>query len=37
MGATGAVSVLIDANGQLGTINSLRRFKEDIRPLGSAS
>lgn len=36
-GATGAVAVLIDANGQLGTINSSRRFKEDIQPMGSAS
>ena len=29
--------MLIDANGQLGTINSSRRFKEDIQPMGSAS
>jgi len=36
-GATGAVQVLIDANGQLGTINSSRRFKEDIQPMGSVS
>jgi hypothetical protein len=36
-GATGAVAVLIDANGQLGTINSSRRFKEDIQPMGSVS
>ena len=36
-GATGAVAVLIDANGQLGTINSSRRFKEDIEPMGSVS
>jgi hypothetical protein len=34
---TGAVAVLIDANGQLGTINSSRRFKEDIQPMGSVS
>jgi hypothetical protein len=36
-GATGAVTVLIDANGQLGTFNSSRRFKEDIQPMGSVS
>jgi hypothetical protein len=36
-GATGAVAVLIDANGQLGTINSSRQFKEDIQPMGSVS
>src|SRR4030095_12854937 len=31
------VNVLIDGNGQLGTINSSRRFKEDIRDMGGAS
>ena len=36
-GATGAVAVLIDSKGQLGTINSSRRFKEDIQPMGSVS
>ena len=36
-GATGAVAVLVDANGQLGTINSSGRFKEDIQPMGSVS
>ena len=36
-GATGAVAVLVDGNGQLGTINSSRRFKEDIQPMGSVS
>jgi hypothetical protein len=36
-GLTGAVAVLIDANGQLGTINSSRRFKDDIQPMGSVS
>jgi hypothetical protein len=36
-GSTGAVAVLIDANGQLGTINSSRRFKEDIQTMGSVS
>jgi hypothetical protein len=33
-GATGAVAVLIDANGQLGTISSSERFKEDIQGVG---
>ena len=34
---TGGVAsqVLVDANGQLGTTSSSRRFKQDIRPLGS--
>lgn len=36
-GKTGAVPVLIDANGQLGTINSSRRVKEDIQPMGDVS
>jgi len=31
------VAVLIDANGQLGTINSSQRFKEDIQPRMVAS
>jgi hypothetical protein len=35
-GLTGA-SVLVDANGQLGTISSSRRYKEDIEPMGDAS
>ncbi len=30
----GAVPVMIDANGQLGTLNSSRRFKQDIAPMG---
>ncbi len=30
----GAVPVMIDANGQLGTLNSSRRFKQDITPMG---
>jgi hypothetical protein len=31
------VPVLIDANGQLGTMNSSLRFKEDIQDMGDAS
>jgi hypothetical protein len=36
-GAADAVSVVIDSNGQLGTINSSRRYKEDIRDMADAS
>jgi hypothetical protein len=36
-GQNNAVPVLIDSNGQLGTISSSRRFKEDIRAMGDAS
>jgi hypothetical protein len=36
-GAANAVSVVIDSNGQLGTINSSRRYKEDINDMGDAS
>jgi hypothetical protein len=36
-GRSDAVAVLIDANGQLGTINSSRRYKEDIQPMGDVS
>jgi hypothetical protein len=32
-----AVNVVIDSNGQLGTVNSSRRFKEDIQDMGNAS
>jgi hypothetical protein len=32
-----AVPVMIDSNGQMGTITSSRRFKEDIRDMGGAS
>jgi hypothetical protein len=32
-----AVPVLIDGNGQLGTVNSSRRYKEDIKDMGDAS
>jgi len=35
-GGTGA-AVLVDANGQLGTISSSRRFKDDIQDMGDAS
>ena len=30
-------AVVIDANGQLGTISSSRRYKEDIQPMADAS
>jgi hypothetical protein len=36
-GLTPASQVLIDANGQLGTIQSSRRYKEDIEPMADAS
>jgi hypothetical protein len=36
-GASNAVNVLIDSNGQLGTVNSSRRFKFDILDMGEAS
>ena len=36
-GLAGAVPVLIDANGQLGTASSSARFKEDIQDMGGAS
>ena len=36
-GAANAVTVLIDGNGQLGTVNSSRRYKEDIQDMGDAS
>ncbi|HTT63142.1 MAG TPA: tail fiber domain-containing protein [Bryobacteraceae bacterium] len=36
-GANNAVPVVIDANGQLGTVSSSRRYKEDIRDMGDAS
>ncbi len=32
-----AIAVLIDSNGQLGTVSSSRRFKEDIRDIGATS
>jgi Chaperone of endosialidase len=36
-GAANAVAVVIDSNGQLGTINSSQRFKKDIRDMDEAS
>ncbi len=36
-GANNAQTVVIDSNGQLGTINSSRRYKEDIADMGDAS
>jgi predicted ribosome quality control (RQC) complex YloA/Tae2 family protein len=36
-GVNNAVPVLIDSNGQLGTMNSSRRYKEDIQDMGDAS
>lgn len=36
-GANNASAVMIDSNGQLGTVSSSRRFKEDIAPMGDAS
>jgi hypothetical protein len=32
-----AVPVMIDSNGQIGTVSSSRRFKEDIQDMGDAS
>jgi len=36
-GSTNAIPVVIDSNGQLGTVSSSRRFKEDIADMGDAS
>jgi Chaperone of endosialidase len=36
-GLNDAVPVVIDSNGQLGTVSSSRRFKEDILDMGEAS
>ena len=36
-GVANAVAVVIDSNGQLGTVNSSRRFKQDIQDMGEAS
>ncbi len=36
-GVANAIPVLIDGNGQLGTISSSRRFKYDIQDMGEAS
>jgi hypothetical protein len=35
--ASGGVAVYINANGQLGTLTSSRRFKNDIKAMGSVS
>jgi trimeric autotransporter adhesin len=35
--AIGAVPVMVDSNGQLGTQMSSRRFKKEIKPIGQAS
>ena len=32
-----AIQVLIDSSGQLGTVSSSRRYKEDIQDMGRAS
>ena len=36
-GTNNAVQVLVDSNGNLGTVSSSRRFKEDIQDMGDAS
>ncbi len=36
-GLSGAVPVVIDSNGQLGTMSSSRRFKEDVQDMGDSS
>jgi hypothetical protein len=36
-GNNDAIPVLIDSSGQLGTVNSSRRFKEDVRDMGDSS
>jgi hypothetical protein len=36
-GVADAVPVVIDSNGQLGTLSSSRRYKEDIQEMGDAS
>ncbi|MET0467011.1 MAG: tail fiber domain-containing protein [Chitinophagaceae bacterium] len=36
-GLANAIPVVIDTNGQLGTVNSSRRFKEHIENMGTAS
>ena len=36
-GVNDAVAVMIDSGGQLGTLSSSRRFKQDIEDMGSAS
>jgi Chaperone of endosialidase len=36
-GNADAINVVIDSNGQLGTMSSSRRFKKEIKPMDSAS
>ena len=36
-GQNNAIPVMIDSNGQLGTVSSSARFKQDIRDMGDAS
>jgi hypothetical protein len=36
-GDNDAIPLLVDSNGQLGTVSSSRRFKEDIQDMGGAS
>jgi hypothetical protein len=36
-GVNDAVPVVVDSNGQLGTVSSSRRFKEDIEDMGNVS
>jgi Chaperone of endosialidase len=36
-GSNNAIPVVIDSNGQLGTVSSSQRFKEDIQDMGDAS
>ena len=36
-GVNNAIAVVIDSNGQLGTVSSSRRYKEDIADMGDAS
>jgi hypothetical protein len=36
-GVADAVNVVIDSNGQLGTISSSRRFKKEVKPMDQAS
>ena len=37
VGNNDGINVIIDSDGQLGTINSSRRFKKDVRPMGQTS
>ena len=33
----GGVAVIMDANGQIGTVVSSQRFKDEIEPMGKTS